>query len=77
MKKLPVVMSQLKKGDVSIFDSRLLHCGMENTSLDRRLLFYFTVSEQKEWPLPNGLHGSNSILREDKGKYTVRDFLAS
>ena len=77
VKKLPVVMSQLKKGDVSIFDSRLLHCGMENTSLDRRLLFYFTVSEQKEWPLPNGLHGSNSILREDKGKYTVRDFLAS
>ncbi len=47
--------SELKKGDVSIFDSRLLHCGMANKSQpphDRRVLFYFTLSKQQLWPLP-------------------------
>jgi hypothetical protein len=39
------------------------------------VLFYFTLSEQADWPLPNGLHGSNSILAADKGKWTVCNML--
>ena len=39
----PAFRSNLKKGDVAIFDSRLLHCGGANESEDkRRILFYFT-----------------------------------
>lgn len=59
---------------MAVFDSRLLHCGRENSSNKRRVLFYFTVSAQHEWPLPNGKHGSNSIRAEDFGKWTLRDF---
>jgi hypothetical protein len=70
-----VVQSGLKKGDVSIFDSRVLHCGGANVSSKRRVLFYITLSKQAQWPLANGLHGSNSIRQEDKGKYRVRDFM--
>ena len=66
--------SNLDLGDVAIFDSRLLHCGRENSSDKRRVLFYFTVSAQHDWPLPNGKHGSNSIRAEDRGKWTLRDF---
>jgi len=66
-----VVKSGLKKGDVSIFDSRVLHCGQANTSNKRRVLAYFTISKQHKWPLPNGLHGSNSIRSEDFGKWTL------
>ena len=33
---LPAVQSGLKKGDVVIFDSRLLHCGGSNDSQKRR-----------------------------------------
>ena len=62
------------KGDVSIFDSRLLHCGMPNKSSKRRVLFYFSVSKQQRWPLPNGLHGSNSIRVEDRYRYQIKDF---
>jgi len=66
--------SKLKCGDVAIFDSRLLHCGKGNESNKRRVLFYFTVSSQHQWPLPDGLHGSNSVRAEDYQKYTLRDF---
>ena len=69
------VQSALGKGDASIFDSRLLHCGRENTSLKQRVLFYFTISAQRHWPLPQGHHGSNSIRREDFETYTVRDLV--
>ena len=52
----PAVRSALQKGDVSIFDSRLLHAGMANRIKsppphDRRVLFYFTLSKQQLWPL--------------------------
>jgi hypothetical protein len=72
----PAVQSGLKKGDVSIFDSRALHCGMANKSNKRRTLFYFSVSKQQRWPLPDGLHGSNSIRKEDRYRYQVKDFYA-
>lgn len=72
----PAVQSNLKKGDVAIFDSRLLHCGMPNKSTKRRVIFYFSVSKQQRWPLPGGLHGSNSIRPEDRYRYQVKDFLS-
>ena len=42
---IKAVQSNLKKGDVSIFDSRLLHCGMANKSDKRRVLFLFHTFE--------------------------------
>ena len=62
------VQSGLKTGDVAIFDSRVLHCGLGNTSNKRRILFYCTISAQRDWPLPDGLHGSNSVLPRDRGR---------
>jgi len=70
-----VVQSRLSCGDVSAFDSRVLHCGRENSSAKRRVLFYFTVSRQQDWPLPNGLHGSNSMRKEDRWRYTIDQFM--
>lgn len=69
------VQSGMKQGDVTIFDSRILHCGCANTSKQRRVIAYFTFSKQQRWPLPDGLHGSNSILAEDRYKYQIKDFL--
>lgn len=69
------VQSGLKTGDVAIFDSRVLHSGLGNTSDKRRILFYCTVSSQRDWPLPGGLHGSNSVLPADRGRWRVSDFL--
>jgi len=71
------VQSGLKTGDVAIFDSRVLHCGLGNVSDKRRILFYCTISAQKDWPLPNGLHGSNSVLPQDRGRWKVSDFLGA
>lgn len=68
------VQSNLRLGDAAVFDSRLLHCGRANTSAKRRVLFYFTLSSQPDWPLPDGLHGSNSIREEDWRRWRVRDF---
>lgn len=70
------VQSELRAGEAAVFDSRLLHCGRANTSAKRRILFYFTLSEQAEWPLPNGLHGSNSIRAEDWRRWRVSDFVS-
>jgi len=75
LKKRQVVQSGLKKGDVSVFDSRILHCGQSNSSNKRRILFYFTLSKSLFWPLPNGNHGSNSILVEDRYRYQVKDIV--
>ena len=69
------VQSKLRKGDVSIFDSRLLHCGMANMSEKRRVLFYFTLSKQHHWPLQGGLHGANSIRSADRYSTLVRDIV--
>lgn len=71
----PAVVSGLKKGDVAIFDSRILHCGMENCSSKRRVLFYFTASRMQRWPLPNGHHGSNSRRAEDAWRWQLKDLL--
>ncbi len=47
LKVTPAARSSLKKGDVVIFDSRILHCGGANKSSKRRILFYFTLTTNK------------------------------
>jgi ectoine hydroxylase-related dioxygenase (phytanoyl-CoA dioxygenase family) len=43
-KRVEYCTSSLKKGDVQIMDSRVLHAGLDNRSQDRRrTLFYFTI----------------------------------
>lgn len=69
------VRSDLKKGGVAIFDSRILHCGSANSSDKRRVLFYFTLSKQQDWPLPGGLHGSNSMRSEDRWRWQIKDVM--
>ena len=63
-------------GDAAAFDSRVLHCGCANDSQKRRVLFYITVSRDAVWPLPDGLHGSNSIRAEDLQRWRLPDLLA-
>jgi hypothetical protein len=60
-----------------VFDSRLLHCGCANESDKPRALFYVTLSRDADWPLPGGLHGSNSIRAEDRARrWALPDLLA-
>jgi len=65
------VRSNLKIGDVVIFDSRVLHCGGANTSEGtRRILFYFTFTAGNvEANNPNPSRGMGSIRKEDQSKY--------
>ena len=69
----PAAISSLKRGDIAVFDSRVLHCGCANTSDKRRVLFYFTASRMQRWPLPGGLHGSNSRRAEDVWQWQLKD----
>ena len=72
----PAMQSALATGDAAIFDSRLLHCGCANDSQKTRAVFYVTFSQDRDWPLPGGLHGSNSIRAEDLRWWTLPDLLA-
>lgn len=72
----PAMQSALATGDTAVFDSRLLHCGCANESQKPRALFYVTFSRDAEWPLPDGLHGSNSIRAEDLRRWTLPKLLA-
>lgn len=72
----PAMQSALATGDTAVFDSRLLHCGCANKSQKPRALFYVTFSRDAEWPLPDGLHGSNSIRAEDLRRWTLPKLLA-
>ena len=67
------VQSNLKTGDVAIFDSRILHCGSANTSTKRRVIFYISLSKQEQWPLAHVLHGPNSIRRADYQRWTINN----
>ena len=67
----PAVHSRLLTGDVAAFDSRVLHCGCANESGKVRVLLYITVSRAQRWPLPEGLHGSNSLRAEDRWKWQL------
>jgi len=72
----PAVQSSLRVGDAAAFDSRVLHLGCANESAKRRVLFYVTLSRDALWPLPDGLHGSNSIRAEDLRRWTLPDLMA-
>jgi len=72
----PAQQSALMLGDAALFDSRLLHCGCANTSQNTRVIFYMTFSRDAIWPLPDGLHGSNSIRVEDVRRWKLPDLLA-
>lgn len=72
----PAFQSALTTGDTAVFDSRILHCGCANDSQKTRALFYLTFSRDAEWPLPGGLHGSNSIRAEDLRRWKLPDLLA-
>lgn len=64
------VKALLKTGDASVFDSRLLHCGTENVSEKRRVLFYITYGP-KNAENPN--RGFSTIREEFRGRYTLED----
>ena len=66
----PNCVATLRTGDVSMFDSRLLHCGGGNSSNKRRVLFYFSfeVSGKEN---PNS--GFSSIRDELRGTLTLQD----
>ena len=74
MGSLPCVRSALKKGDVVIFDSRVLHAGGANTSNgSRRILFYFTFTAgDVEKNNPNPSRGTGSIRDIDRLKHTLK-----
>lgn len=72
----PAQQSALSLGDAAAFDSRLLHCGCANTSQKTRVIFYMTFSRDAIWPLPDGLHGSNSVRAEDLRRWKLPDLLA-
>ena len=69
----PNVKALLKTGDGSVFDSRLLHCGTENVSESRRVLFYITYGP-KNAENPN--RGFSTIREEFRGRYTLEDVCA-
>ena len=69
----PAVSSALRTGDAAVFDSRVLHCGCANESQKRRVLLYITLSSAQRWPLPNGLHGSNSVRAADRWQWRLAD----
>lgn len=75
-------------GDVSIYDSRCLHCGTENQSDKPRILLYATFRNNAD--LSKGIGSSNNNNKDDQqddywnvasirpeyvGKYTLRDFM--
>jgi ectoine hydroxylase-related dioxygenase (phytanoyl-CoA dioxygenase family) len=73
----PAVQSGLAKGDVAIFDSRVLHCGGENSSVDRRsVLFYFifTAGDTRVFN-PNPSRGAGSIRSQDRFQISLRSLL--
>ena len=65
------VHSRLRRGDAAAFDSRVLHCGCANDSDKLRVLMYVTISRAQRWPLPDGLHGSNSVREEDRWQWQL------
>ena len=82
MTKHPHKLSLLTTGDVSIYDTRCLHCGTENQSDKPRILLYATFRNSAD--VQKGIGGKDqqddywnvaSIRPEYVGKYTLRDFM--
>ena len=68
--KAPNCVATLRTGDVSMFDSRLLHCGGGNFSDKRRVLFYFSF-EVSGTENPNAF--LSSIRDELRGTVPLKD----
>ena len=46
----PQSLGVIQSGDVTLFDSRLLHCGAANTTPRRRIIFYFSFKAAAACP---------------------------
>ena len=49
LKTYPAVLGTLSKGPCAIYDSRCLHCGTANKSMNSRSSFYFSIQKFKNW----------------------------
>lgn len=73
LKTRPAVLGTLKTGSCAIFDSRCLHCGTANKSLDSRSLFYFSFkSPDIGYPgnpasIRKEIGGANVLLKDLEG----------
>ena len=68
IRKQPAVLGTLPKGCCGIFDSRLLHCGTANRSVDgtSRALFYFSFKNPEV-----GYPGNPASIRAELGNANV------
>jgi len=62
----PAVLGTLSKGSCAIFDSRCLHCGTANKSMDSRALFYFSFKNPQV-----GYPGNPSSIRSELGTANI------
>jgi ectoine hydroxylase-related dioxygenase (phytanoyl-CoA dioxygenase family) len=62
----PAVLGTLSKGSCAIFDSRCLHCGTANKSMDSRALFYFSFKNPQV-----GYPGNPSSIRSELGAANI------
>jgi len=73
LKTRPAVLGTLKTGSCAIFDSRCLHCGTANKSMDSRSLFYFSFkSPDIGYPgnpasIRKEIGGANVLLKDLEG----------
>ena len=65
----PVTRGLLRRGDATLYDSRLLHCGDANDSRERRVLFYFSFRARGA-PEPSN---AGSLQHGLRGKYSLQD----
>ena len=54
--RTPVRVGLLRKGDLLLFDSRILHCGGANDAAEgaRRAIFYFSLKARAARKVPGG-----------------------
>ena len=71
LRTTPHRLGLLKKGDVALFDARLLHGGLDNRSARRRRLFYFSFKDDNAAVRP-----SESIMDEVRRRYSLDDCAA-
>lgn len=69
------VLSTLNMGDMSIYDSRVLHCGTANRSNKQRILLYATFKNPFGPSDDDDFWNVASIRPEYVGKYFLKDFM--
>ena len=72
LRRSPRRLGLLSRGDLAIFDSRLLHAGSANSSGRRRVVFYFSFKAKDARRVPPG-----SIRDELRGAQSLEALLAS